>query len=359
MYVMTRPFVRLDDSCFPSRRINSFCLNPHPTVFLVFLLTQCYDAADFVRVGIHSRELSWSADYDVIPIAQRIVHPNYDSDRYDHDLMVMKLAVPSNKAYIKLNSNHDIPNSSSSGSNRTMWIMGFGDTDQTAAQALSTTLQVASVQYVPTSTCLEAYQKFSPITDDMICAAQSGKDACGGDSGGPLIMRGNSTARDLLVGTVAWGVGCAEERYPGVYSRISFFYDWIVEQVCALSSSSSEVPDYMSCPTPSPTVSASPSMSQAPSSSVSPSSAPTVSVAPSPQPSYDFINTLRFVGWSVPVGGPLLEHCQGDCDTDEDCEEGLVCFYRCAGEDVPGCLPGTLTGAAYLISDICIHPWDV
>ena len=30
--------------------------------------------------------------------------------------------------------------------------------------------------------------------------------------------------------------------------------------------------------------------------------------------------------------------CQGDCDSDEDCEPGLVCFERKNTEPVPGCV---------------------
>lgn len=29
--------------------------------------------------------------------------------------------------------------------------------------------------------------------------------------------------------------------------------------------------------------------------------------------------------------------CQGDCDTNDDCKEGLICFQRNANEDIPGC----------------------
>jgi hypothetical protein len=35
-----------------------------------------------------------------------------------------------------------------------------------------------------------------------------------------------------------------------------------------------------------------------------------------------------------------LGECQGDCDNDEDCGEGLVCFFRVGGDPVPGCLDG-------------------
>lgn len=29
--------------------------------------------------------------------------------------------------------------------------------------------------------------------------------------------------------------------------------------------------------------------------------------------------------------------CQGDCDTNDDCKEGLICFQRDSNEDIPGC----------------------
>ena len=66
-----------------------------------------------------------------------------------------------------------------------------------------------------------------------------------GDSGGPLILKGNSSEEDILVGTVSWADGCADPRFPDVYSRISYFASWIVEQVCELSPD--DAPEYMGC----------------------------------------------------------------------------------------------------------------
>ena len=32
-----------------------------------------------------------------------------------------------------------------------------------------------------------------------------------------------------------------------------------------------------------------------------------------------------------------LSQCQGDCDSDDECDEGLFCFFRNENEVIPGC----------------------
>jgi hypothetical protein len=71
----------------------------------------------------------------------------------------------------------------------------------------------------------------SQITDDMLCAGfllQGGTDACQGDSGGPLaVFDPGSPLGYSLAGITSWGTGCARPDYPGVWARVSWFYDWI------------------------------------------------------------------------------------------------------------------------------------
>lgn len=96
----------------------------------------------------------------------------------------------------------------------------------------SSKLQVASLPVVDNNQCRQALSKFRTVIDDrVICAGfpQGGTDACQGDSGGPY-MYGKPESRSVrffLVGLVSYGYRCAEPGYPGVYTRISAFIDWI------------------------------------------------------------------------------------------------------------------------------------
>ena len=65
-----------------------------------------------------------------------------------------------------------------------------------------------------------------------------------GDSGGPLIISVNDFSRDILVGVVSWGYGCAIPGFPGVYSRVSADQDWIRSTVCSISNNP---PSFFDC----------------------------------------------------------------------------------------------------------------
>jgi len=75
--------------------------------------------------------------------------------------------------------------------------------------------------------------------DAQICAGNydGDKDACQGDSGGGLYIQqtlGNAEKR-VVVGLTSYGYGCGLPRYPGIYTRVSFYLGWIENNIAEVS----------------------------------------------------------------------------------------------------------------------------
>ncbi|XP_015423777.1 PREDICTED: testisin [Myotis davidii] len=91
-------------------------------------------------------------------------------------------------------------------------------------------LQEVEVGIINTTMCDYMYTQPSyryNIWGDMICAghAQGGRDACFGDSGGPLACEKKGLW--YQVGVVSWGVGCGRPNRPGVYTNVSTHFKWM------------------------------------------------------------------------------------------------------------------------------------
>ena len=214
-----------------------------------------------------------------------------------------------------------------------------------------------------------------------------------------MLLRGNSPDEDSLVGLVSWGRECAMKGVPGVYTRISYFYDWIVDTVC--EDFPHDAPPYMGCkvplthqptkyptaePTEYPTVE--PSTINAtgvnitdfddmfvnvtgvnattmnitaanategdnteenpPVNTKKPTRMP--SVAPIPHSPNNLLEA-QFVSWEFVSMG----ECQGHCTSDIQCTGDLVCYRRGLSGDIPGCMPGPIG----LNVDVCVDSFHL
>ena len=94
----------------------------------------------------------------------------------------------------------------------------------------SANLQEVDVRIWKNNDCHRNYQRLGRnVLDTMLCAGgdDDGKDACQGDSGGPLNCPIIDDLKYELCGIVSWGARCAEKDFPGVYTRVSRYLDWI------------------------------------------------------------------------------------------------------------------------------------
>jgi len=97
-------------------------------------------------------------------------------------------------------------------------------TFHTAATGATDVLQYAVVPIMNNSGCSPWY--FGLVASTNICIKTTGGiSTCNGDSGGPLIHNDGS---NTLIGLTSFGIALGCERgWPGVFTRVTSYLDWI------------------------------------------------------------------------------------------------------------------------------------
>ncbi|XP_021957380.1 serine protease 27 [Folsomia candida] len=163
-------------------------------------------------------------------VAEIIMHPLF-TEQYDYDFALLRL-----EKKIDLTASDsptpiclpppNLPDATFEDTNP--WVVGWGMPDENAG-GTTRVLQKLSVPILPLKRC----QKWLPglVTQRMICAGfeEGKKDACTGDSGGPLILK-QSNKQWWQIGIVSWGEGCAGYHKPGLYSRVTEMHQWLSYQ---------------------------------------------------------------------------------------------------------------------------------
>ncbi|XP_050574672.1 venom protease-like isoform X2 [Bombus affinis] len=157
----------------------------------------------------------------------KLIHPNYIDGQHSHDIAILKLERDVRfSEYIRpicLPLEESLRNNNFEGYHP--FVAGWGRLEFDGPY--SDVLMEVQVPVVRNTECKTAYSKFrnAPITGGMICAgyAQGGKDACTGDSGGPLTIPRRFTY--YQIGIVSFGYNCALPTYPGVYTRVTPYLD--------------------------------------------------------------------------------------------------------------------------------------
>lgn len=203
-----------------------------------------------------------------IAVAEVIKHEGYDPFRLDHDIALLRLASPAGQPAIALAAEtpEDGP----------VWVTGWGMTED---DSFPVALMEAKVALQSNTACnsgiKEIYRRdlglllqqaawrmgfggtaietavaavaggfADPLTDNMLCAGidEGQRDACYGDSGGPLFEIGADGP--VQHGVVSWGEGpmdggaaCGHAGAYGVYTRVANYHDWIDAHMAPVATS--------------------------------------------------------------------------------------------------------------------------
>ncbi|XP_053671427.1 uncharacterized protein LOC128721673 [Anopheles nili] len=112
--------------------------------------------------------------------------------------------------------------------------IGFGFTTYTSG--MSPTLQKVTLNYYDSESCNNELPKDARLryglTNEQFCAKTPHKDACLGDSGGPLQIDLSDVTKTIpyLTGVISFGTGCWDGSL-GVYTKVSSYIDWIRQRV--------------------------------------------------------------------------------------------------------------------------------
>uniref|UniRef100_A0A452RCN0 tryptase n=1 Tax=Ursus americanus TaxID=9643 RepID=A0A452RCN0_URSAM len=186
-----------------------------------------------IRVQLREQHLYYQDR--LLPVHRVIMHPDYYIIGNGADIALLELEDPVNmSAHVQLVT---LPPASETFPTGTpCWVTGWGYVSDGTPLPPPFPLKQVKVPIVENSICNMQYHLgvntgdgVQIVREDMLCAGNSKKDSCQGDSGGPLVCKVRGAW--LQAGVVSWGEGCAHPNRPGIYTRVTYYLDWIRQYV--------------------------------------------------------------------------------------------------------------------------------
>ncbi|XP_036985174.2 serine protease 44-like [Artibeus jamaicensis] len=185
-----------------------------------------------VKIGdTHLRQTSTMAVK--VPVRDIVIHQDYTSfGIIENDIALALLEFPVNySSYIQPVCFPEKAFLVQTGTE--CWVTGWGKLhEKEDAPELLQEAQQSIIRYKECNEILKQLLQTSVniLEKGALCAYNAlGKDSCQGDSGGPLVCEFNDTW--VQVGIVSWGFGCGRKNHPGIYTELSFYKDWVIDQM--------------------------------------------------------------------------------------------------------------------------------
>ncbi|XP_017007944.2 trypsin beta-like [Drosophila takahashii] len=187
-----------------------------------YALTAAHCLPDYIPIEVlrvRAGSSWWFIGGDLISVASKTAHEDYDSSTLDNDIGLIELSQALTfSSYIQ-----PIAVATSDPEDGEDAIVSGWGSQLPGTSINSLHLRAVPVKTISETACRSAYG--NRITANMFCAGAPGKDACQGDSGGPLV-----TTNGIVIGVVSWGNGCARPQYPGVYTKVGKYLTWFRNQ---------------------------------------------------------------------------------------------------------------------------------
>ncbi|XP_037072237.1 venom protease-like [Pollicipes pollicipes] len=182
-----------------------------------------------VRLGEHDLRTADDGDHQDRNVSRAVRHPSFHRSQNDVALLELDRPAQLSDAVQPV----CLPEPSQALAGRAGWVVGWGALNFEGPTA--SVLQEALVTVQPVDEC-EATFKQAPqysfrfpdgFAGRVLCAAsRRGMDSCTGDSGGPLSLK-RPDGRYQVIGLVLEGIGCGSLLYPGLYTRVASYVDFI------------------------------------------------------------------------------------------------------------------------------------
>ncbi|XP_031770069.2 CLIP domain-containing serine protease HP8-like isoform X2 [Galleria mellonella] len=194
-----------------------------------------------VRLGEHNTETNPDCQINVCapPVQDRKVksiknHPLFNKPAFHNDIAIIELESPVElNDYVApiclLRSREQVADLQIG---ELVTVAGWGKMNMTTDQRANI-LQVVILPIVSPDMCSNFGAQFKVSHSEICAGAQHNKDACGGDSGGPLMKVYDTPdgPKHFLVGVVSFGPSVCGIKKPGVYSSVAFFLKWILDNL--------------------------------------------------------------------------------------------------------------------------------